>query len=53
MAVKPPGMWETREDQILIAHRRIETPPADIAKLLNRLVSSVEIRARVLGKPFG
>lgn len=49
---KPPGMWEPREDSILIAHRRIDTPPEELAKLLNRLVSSVEIRAKVLGKPF-
>ncbi len=52
VTVKPKGRWEPWEDTIVRSGVQANRSPADVAKSLNRLETSVVIRARVLGFPF-
>ena len=49
---KPPGHWTPDEDRTVKSGSLAGRPLADVAKTLNRLESSVLIRAKVIGFPF-
>ena len=50
--VKPPGRWTEFEDKLVKSGSLARRAPAEVAKTLNRLESSVLIRAKVIGFPF-
>ena len=50
--VKKPGNWTPFEDKLVKSGSLARRAPAEVAKTLNRLESSVLIRAKVIGFPF-
>lgn len=49
---KKPGRWTEYEDSIVRSGAKSNRSIADVAWSLNRLESSVAIRAKVIGFPF-